>query len=411
MEKLNFKSFSGLRGKIYHNIFKKLYWMVILFLTVACNSKTVSKNTIDASADSLVKQSIISCSEVENFEGYNGILPLAPWPLGGGWMISPYGHIVDAGLDRVVKYEGNYSLRMTYRVGKSKAIAISVLCNPCLKWGDYDAVRLWLQPDGSGRRFTFFVMEKVKEDGYKWFWEAPYDMNGSSPVILTIPFSAFYLENNTKGKGESKPFDWKEIEEIAFWVRLGNGQENPAIPSTIWIDKLEVVKLGKPITHVQAEPAPVNLKNTDSAIRIDYGSEADWTDADGKRWTADMPAKEGILNVASNAIILGTDVQDIYRNARQDVKSLKIPLKNGKYKVILHFAETDTKITGIGQRVFSVAVERSPKFEIDIFRLAGGSNIAFTKSFQAKVEDGELNIQFEQVNGHTIIAALEIMPF
>jgi hypothetical protein len=347
----------------------------------------------------------------ENFESYRGVLTQTPWPSEGGWQVSPYGNIVDAGLDRIVKSDGNWALRMTYRLGESDMIGLSRVYTPCLKWEGYDAVQLWLRPDGSGRNFTFFVMEKIHEDGIKWFWESAYAMTGTKPVILTIPFSTFYLENNTKGKDAKKPFDWSEVEETCFWVRRGKGDRNPEVPSTIWVDNVKVVKLAQPLDKVIAEPAtPPPPKNREGIIRIDYGSEANWTDAEGRIWMADIPAREGKLVVSRDSPVTGTTLPDLYRNQRQKVQSFSIPVNPGHYNVVLHFVESDPAGAFKGKRIFSVDIEGHMLKNIDIWSESGGTNVALVRSVLVDVKDSDLSLTFIPVKGFTVIAALEVLP-
>jgi hypothetical protein len=380
--------------------------LVLVFTACGPNSQ---RNRKDKSSGRIPE--ITASLPYENFESYRGILTQTPWPSEGGWQVSPYGNIVDAGVDRIVKYEGNYSLRMTYRLGESGMIGLSRVYAPCLKWEGYDAVRLWLRPDGSGRNFTFFVMEKIGEDGIKWFWESPYKMTGTEPVIVTFPFSTFYLENNTKGKDAKKPFDWREIEETCFWVRRGSGEQNPEVPSTIWVDDVKVVKLAHPLDKVIAEPAsPVLRLSEDGTIRIDYGSEADWTDAFGHKWRADIPAREGKLATSPTMPVAGTTLPDLYRNERRDVKKLSIPVPPGRYTVSLHFAETSLDNTSPGKRVFSINTEGNVIKDFDIWTSTGGTNIAHVESITVDVRDGELTVTFLPKQGLTTIAALEILP-
>jgi hypothetical protein len=384
------------------------FLLIFCFFATECGHQ-YRQNRKDISLDETPE--LTGILPYENFESYRGVLTQTPWPSEGGWQVSPYGNIVDAGVDRIVKYEGNYSLRMTYRMGESDMIGLSRLYSPCLKWKDYDAVRLWLRPDGSGRNFTFFVMTKIREDGIKWFYESAYPMSGTEPVILTIPFSSFYLENNTKGKDARKDFDWSEIEETCFWVRRGKGERNPQVPSTIWVDDVKIVKLAQPLDKVVSEPVNQTLPaRNDRAIRIDYGSEADWIDAAGRQWRADIPAREGRLAVSPNMPVAGTSLPDLYRNERRGIKKLSIPVSSGHYLVALHFAETDPANASAGRRMFSVDVEGHVIHDIDLWSRTGGLYIAHIELVPVEVKDAELTLIFTAKRGMSAIAALEVLP-
>ena len=382
----------------------------IFIVVFALGSRIQSDRLIPERSDTGKVIRISESLPYENFESYRGVLTQTPWPSEGGWQVSPYGNIVDAGLDRIVKSEGNWSLRMTYRLGETDMIGLSRVYTPCLKWQGYDAVQLWLRPDGSGRNFTFFVMEKIHDDGIKWFWESAYAMTGTDPVVLTIPFSTFYLENNTKGRDAKKPFDWSEIEETCFWVRRGKGERNPEVPSTIWVDNVKVVKLAQPLDKVIAEPATHTLSEiNEKIIRIDYGSEANWTDANGRRWMADIPAREGKLVDSRNSPVTGTSLPDLYRNQRQKVKRFEIPVIPGQYNVALHFVESDPANASKGKRIFSVDIEGHILKDIDLWSESGGTNIALIRSALVDVKDSDLSVTFMPLKGFTSIAALEIL--
>jgi hypothetical protein len=71
-------------------------------------------------------------------------------------------------------------------------------------------------------------------------------------------------------------------------------------------------------------------------------------------------------------------------------------LPNGKYTVRLHFAETYTGIRGVGERVYSFAVQgQKPEKDFDIFKEAGGPYKAIHREYKGVVvTDGKLRITF-----------------
>jgi hypothetical protein len=88
--------------------------------------------------------------------------------------------------------------------------------------------------------------------------------------------------------------------------------------------------------------------------------------------------------------------------------SCKIP--NGKYIANLYFAETYARITGPGQRVFSLNVEGHEIKDFDIWAKAGGPRRAYIESVKVEVTDEEFNIAFTRDVENPAINAIEIIP-
>jgi len=317
---------------------------------------------------------------------------------------------------------------------------LSRLYDPDLDWQGYDAVRFWLKPDGSKRSVVFFVLEKIREDNKKWFFEASYEMTGTDPVYVTMPFSIFKSARPEPDPAHPK-LDSSFIYETAIWVRaakdqsthgvfgegawnpalpsarkggMGSGHINPEIPSTIWVDDIEVVKLSAPLDRVIAEPAPARYGQpivADGALRVDFGSEADWTDSDGHRWRADISATEGILFQAHTAEIEGTSHPELHRNQRRKIQKLRFKPPNGTYDLVFHFCELDPRVTGPGQRKFSIQVGDQSLGEIDPWQDGGGAGHAFTRTLPVVVTNNEFKIAFNATTElGSILSALEIVP-
>ncbi|MDX2020121.1 MAG: malectin domain-containing carbohydrate-binding protein [Deltaproteobacteria bacterium] len=343
----------------------------------------------------------------EDFDGYQGLLPQTPWPHEGGFMVSPYGFVPEVSLDHVVKDAGDYSMQFRYRTGAMPQAGVSRLYNPNLDWAGFDAVRFWLRPDGSGRLFTFFVLEKIRH-GHKWFWEAPYKMTGDAPVIVTMPFSAFYRA--VKNDAPDKAFDSSLIEETAWWVRQGGAASNPQVPSSVWIDSIEVVKLAQPLDHVVAEAAPPPAINNDKSTRIDYGGEADWVDAQGHLWQADVPSKHGVRFTLPTTPFPGTSNAQLYRTGRRGIDHLDFALPNGTYDFTLFLLEPDPKFNRAGKRVFVVQIEDTKSVPIDPFTKAKGTQRPTTITLRADVKDGTANVAFAAKISESVLCALQITP-
>ncbi|MEJ1222371.1 PKD domain-containing protein [Sediminicola sp. 1XM1-17] len=115
-------------------------------------------------------------------------------------------------------------------------------------------------------------------------------------------------------------------------------------------------------------------------------------------------------------------VPEMYKTERSSpTKTFQynIPLANGNYTVILHFAEiywgaTGGGTGGIGKRVFDVNIEGNLVMDnYDIYADVGAETVV-TKSFDVDLQDGSLNINFSALAGvggidQPKLSALEII--
>jgi hypothetical protein len=85
------------------------------------------------------------------------------------------------------------------------------------------------------------------------------------------------------------------------------------------------------------------------------------------------------------------------------------PVPNGAYRVTLKFAET--YLTGPGQRLFDVTLNQQAKLTaFDIFKTAGGANIATDQTFDIDVTSGTLTIRFDPAGAdYPKVDAIEII--
>ena len=86
-----------------------------------------------------------------------------------------------------------------------------------------------------------------------------------------------------------------------------------------------------------------------------------------------------------------------------------IPVGNGAYRVRLHFAELNKD--GAGRRVFDVQLEGTTVLsQFDIWREAGGINIAIVREFPVTINDGTITLDFIRQVENAKISAIEILP-
>jgi Malectin domain len=146
------------------------------------------------------------------------------------------------------------------------------------------------------------------------------------------------------------------------------------------------------------------------AIRIDAGATKPTTDADGNVWQADTGFSGGGMVDRGNIPISNTRNPAIYRTEHWGMNVFSMAVPNGRYNVLLHFAETYPEITQAGQRVFTMKVEDQEIKNLDIFKEAGGAAKALVKTVPVSVSDGKLDITFTfgeqnpEINGIEIIS-------
>lgn len=132
------------------------------------------------------------------------------------------------------------------------------------------------------------------------------------------------------------------------------------------------------------------------SLRINAGGPQ-WV-YDGKLFGADQLFNSGLEYSNSSALL--DELYQTERYAGNNAFAYNIPLENGEYTVLLHFAEIYFGATGgdssggIGDRIFNVEIEGA--LVLDHYDIVAdvGPETPVTKSFEATVSDGELNLDF-----------------
>jgi hypothetical protein len=150
-----------------------------------------------------------------------------------------------------------------------------------------------------------------------------------------------------------------------------------------------------------------------STVRINVGGPA-LTDINGNKWSADSYYVGGKVS-STSANIQGAAKQYVFRDERYAMSAYHIPVVNGTYKVNL--LEAETYFGAAGKRVFSVTAEgQTVAKNVDIFKLAGGKDVAYWIKFTTTVTDGKLDLGFTasvnyaQVNGIVVQPAVTSTP-
>jgi len=163
-------------------------------------------------------------------------------------------------------------------------------------------------------------------------------------------------------------------------------------------------------TKMTTATRPAKTNSSANAIRIDAGAKNPFVDADGNTWKADSGFTGGGMVDRGNIQIANTRNPGLYRTEHWGMNVFSMPLRNGRYNVLLHFAETYPEITAAGQRVFTVKVEDQEIKDLDVFKEAGGAAKALVKSVPVTVSDGKLDISFTFGEQNPEINGIEIIP-
>jgi hypothetical protein len=154
-------------------------------------------------------------------------------------------------------------------------------------------------------------------------------------------------------------------------------------------------------------------------IRVNCAAFEPYTDNAGNVWLPDQymeqdndwGAVDGMTVDRSGLGMTGTDAPRIYETERYSMTAYKFKLPNGKYTVILHFAETYEGIYGENERVFSVSINNKLVLkDFDPYKVAGGPLKPIVKEFKdVAVTDGMLVIGFEPNIENPEINGIEIL--
>jgi len=150
-------------------------------------------------------------------------------------------------------------------------------------------------------------------------------------------------------------------------------------------------------------------------IRVNAGGDR-YVDARGRIWSADSGYSNGHDSLYKKAVS-GTNEDLLYRSRQyadrdpsDPALTYRFSLKNGKYKVRLHFAELKADYHKLGGRILDVAAQgRVVISNLDVFREAG-PNAALVKTITVDVTSQQLTLKFLQVVGSPYVSAIEILP-
>jgi len=173
-----------------------------------------------------------------------------------------------------------------------------------------------------------------------------------------------------------------------------------------------ILSNSKTFSVIVSNPPPV-------AVRINAGGTA-YTASGSRSFIADayFGGTSTTSSLPSTVDILNTTDDVMYRTARSaPTFNYSIPVQNGSYNVILHFAElyfgAPGKVAGgTGKRKFNVSIEGVTKLtNYDIYAKTGGAVRAVKETFPVTVTDGKMSINFTSGTANQpIVSAIEVVP-
>ncbi len=252
------------------------------------------------------------------------------------------------------------------------------------------------------------------------------------PVNCLFPDVSLAVQGSTVAPGQDATVTVSGT-QVGVTYRLGSGNstlsaavagtgENltftvPAISLSLGENVFTVVASGCTEAAL-AQPAVITVEGstTAGALRLNAGGGS-YTTPDGRPFSEDQYATGGsTFAVSAETSIAGTDADELYQTERYGEFTYNLPVSNGTYQVILHFAEIYwgylSEGSGAGARQFNVDMEGERKLtDYDIFSKAGGAATAVQETFAVSVTDGTLTIDFVKGSADLPkVSAIEVVP-
>jgi beta-galactosidase len=200
-------------------------------------------------------------------------------------------------------------------------------------------------------------------------------------------------------------------EGICLWrgIHLQSGQNDLRVTATIG---------GKEVADTlqwkfNGSPAVVRIKAGDIVGHVShsgerYGSDMYFDGGEGKSVDPPDTADDKRVRVTPDTGQKDDDA-DLYYTFREGRFSYRIPVPNGRYRVIARFAEPGA--SAAGDRVFDVTVNGKTVLKgFDIFKAAGGKLKGITRSVEGTAKNGTLDIEFTPSQGQAVVSTLAITP-
>jgi diguanylate cyclase (GGDEF)-like protein len=164
---------------------------------------------------------------------------------------------------------------------------------------------------------------------------------------------------------------------------------------------------------VPEEPEQVNAV---TIYRVNVGGP-DYTDANNNVWAADSFYNTGWRSSEPTGDVANTSDPTLYRSSRWDKLggaelTYILPVPNGLYTVLLHFAELYEGASTPGSRIFAIEIEGlTVAPEYDIAADVGFRTAAIKEFSNIEVTDRYLDIEFLHVLENPTLSAIEVVEY
>jgi N-acetylneuraminic acid mutarotase len=237
-------------------------------------------------------------------------------------------------------------------------------------------------------------------------------VNAGPDTAITLPTNSVALTGSASDDGNPNPpgaltYAWSTVSgpgSVTF--SAPNALSTNATFSTAGSYTLRLTVSDSALTTTDDVVVTVNPSSGGgfTPIRINAGGGA-FTDSQGGAWAADNRFSGGSTFTTTQPIN-GTVDDPLYQTERYGNFSYQIPVPNGTYEVVLHFAEIF--FTSAGQRVFDVLVGGAVAVDnLDIWAQVGALT-PLVITVPATVSDGVLTLQFVNVVNNAKLSAVEV---
>jgi beta-galactosidase len=158
------------------------------------------------------------------------------------------------------------------------------------------------------------------------------------------------------------------------------------------------------------------LAHSPRIVRIKAGDISGYAAKDGGDYGSDMYFVGGSAagvnppdtRVTDRVSVVASDAH-LYESFREGAFAYEVPLPNGRYRVVLKFAEPAS--IAAGDRVFDVLANEAIRLkEFDALAAAGAKLTGVDRSFDVTVRNGMLVLDFRPRRGKAMVSALSIVP-
>lgn len=185
-----------------------------------------------------IEEQLYSKELVDDFESYYGEDELLKnkWATnaGSGCLVNPTLTSKEGQY-----YEGNYGLAFNYKISNDKTAEgwAGITKTVGVDWSEYDALQLWIKPDGKGQK----LVVQVTTNGEDFEVIMPEFAATTEPKLLTLKFSDFVGKNGGI-------IDLTNVERIGIWCNTlpQEGYEGEwTVESTMYFDSIKAVDTTK----------------------------------------------------------------------------------------------------------------------------------------------------------------------